>query len=410
MESQKMYTGYNYYWTPVDALNYGTFTLALCDVNPGYMTWTAKESKSGHYCQLLSNDNQVFQGEANLYAPGGKYHNSINWAFTRVDAEHFIVRNADMNPGYLTYTAEESGSGHYVQILDANDDTYKAEKSFYEPGGKWFDCLLWKITFENGVFHLRNKALGYGELSYTWSDSKSGKFAQVLKAGNHNYQNDFYSYQFGGKYYSHISWKIERTSETAIDKISNNVFYMSNADITPGYMTYTWRESKSGKYCQLLSNDNQTFVNESNKYTKGNEWNSSVSWSFIRVDANHFIIKNNSINPGFLTYTAEESTSGHYAQILDENDNDYRNDSSHYQPNGKYFDCLLWHVSYDNGYYHIKNKALGYGELSYLYEKSASGYMVQVLKSGNRNYQNDYSHYQKGGKWFSSVSWRLDSA
>lgn len=121
--------------------------------------------------------------------------------------------------------------------------------------------------------------------------------------------------------------------------------------------------------------------------------NQVVNFYPDRTDSERFpgtyIIKNRSLPTRSLSKTGENSQSGDYVDVSEEN-------------NAK------WHIKEDRetGSFTIENQDGNL--LSWTFNKSASGHYVQILKDGC--YYNESSKYSRGGVYRNSVLWDISEA
>ena len=179
----------------------------------------------------------------------------------------YTLKNMDFDIGYLSYTYEESHSGHYLQYLC--DGAYNNEYQYYEPDNKWRNSVLWEIKpvpdDEGPYFTLRNKALDYGYLSVTNYKSASGYYVEHLYSNAYDQEKKLY--EKGEKLHDLTLWMID---------LSDNGCYTLTNKALQGFLSYTQKRAKSGNYIQVLCG--KDYEEDKEKYAKGQIWEKSISW------------------------------------------------------------------------------------------------------------------------------------
>ncbi|MBL0941730.1 MAG: hypothetical protein IBJ00_03230 [Alphaproteobacteria bacterium] len=130
-------------------LSGGTYTITNRNINPGTLCYTNKASRSGHYTQILEENKYYYEKayDQQKYEVGGVWRDTILWEITPVEDGYYTIKNRTITPGNLSYTNEESRSGHYAQILQAGKHFYEKanRKQKYEKDGKWRSTILWYV-------------------------------------------------------------------------------------------------------------------------------------------------------------------------------------------------------------------------------------------------------------------------
>ena len=145
-EREKYFLGGRYYdsilWE-LTKLENGAFLMKNCDLTAGFLCYTQKKSLSGHYVQVL--EGNAYNKSKDKYLPGGQFRNSMEWEITPSSIEGwYLIKNRDLDVGYLAWTNKSSPSGKYAQVLQGG--YYPQEKDHYLPGGKWQDAVLWQFN------------------------------------------------------------------------------------------------------------------------------------------------------------------------------------------------------------------------------------------------------------------------
>jgi len=179
----------------------------------------------------------------------------------------FTMKCLDFDLGYLSYTFEESHSGHYLQYLC--DGAFLNDYKYYEPDSKWRNSVLWEILpvpdEEGPYFTLRNKGLDYGYMSVGDYKSASGFYVEHLYS--RAYDKEKKLYERDKKFRDRVLWIIE--------KVEGDAYVIMNKSLQ-GFLTYTQKKAKSGHYLQVLYGDD--YEEEKEKYKKGGVWEKSIMW------------------------------------------------------------------------------------------------------------------------------------
>jgi len=138
-------------------------------LNNAPLSWTSEESASGHYAQLLLKGLES-------YSPNGSQRIHILWNIKKVENGAYTIQNKGLN-ALLSWANAESSSGHYVQLL-----TKKTE--YYEPNNSQRIHVLWDINpAENDSFTIHNRGLNGAAMTWTNAEASSGHYLQLLTKG-----------------------------------------------------------------------------------------------------------------------------------------------------------------------------------------------------------------------------------
>lgn len=182
-------------------------------------------------------------------------------------ARLYTLKLLDFDLGYLSYTFEESHSGHYLQYLC--DGAYQHDYKYYEPDNKWRNSVLWEICpvpdEEGPYFTLRNRGLDFGYMAVGDYKSASGFYVEHLYSGAYDKQRKMY--ERGEKLRDRMLW--------SIDRVQGDSYVIINKEFK-GCLTYTQKKAKSGHYIQVLYGNN--YEEQKENYEKGGEWEKSILW------------------------------------------------------------------------------------------------------------------------------------
>jgi hypothetical protein len=144
----------------------------------GYVTYTGQASKSGHYMQIAIKDLEKYQVD-------GVWRDCALWAFWPTEEAHYYSIGVKSLPtGYMTYTDQQSASGHYMQIALKEVEKYRV-------GKVWHDCALWQLnSTENKNYYtigVKFSPLSNAYLTYTDQKSASGHYMQLASQSLPNF-------------------------------------------------------------------------------------------------------------------------------------------------------------------------------------------------------------------------------
>jgi len=198
----------------------------------------------------------------------------------------------------------------------------------------------------NCFYTIKNRALGNGSLSYTDKRSASGRYVQHLHLNKRN-KNNYYNtekqhYEPGGKWENSVRWYISPSEK-------KGYYTIRNCDIGYGYLGDALKNSADGRYVQHL-HTGSCYDNKKELYKPGELHRNSVLWAISPSERNGFYTIrscNSKLKTGYLSYTDEESASGHYVQHLCTGTN-YDNEKQLYEPGGSRRNRVLWELRPEN--------------------------------------------------------------
>lgn len=179
----------------------------------------------------------------------------------------YTIKNVWFKIGYLSYTFEQSHSGHYLQYLF--DGSYNSDYQYYEPDNKWRNSVLWEINpvpDEEGPYYtLRNKGLDFGFMSVSEQKSPSGFYVEHLYSNA--YDKEKKMYEKGEKFRDRMLWIISVNKDGSYSLINK---YLN------GVLSFTRKRAKSGHYLQVLFGKRYEAGKE--KYGNGGIWEKTICW------------------------------------------------------------------------------------------------------------------------------------
>jgi hypothetical protein len=131
----------------------GWFTWGIKRHPKAYVTWTEEGSDNGKYLQIAHRDSDLSN-----YGHNGKWRQDALWGFWNTEHSGWYTvgcKRDTVASGYLTYTAEKTAAGHYVQLA-----LNPAHKSKYEKGGEWREDALWGFWPSNFKIHEEHHSSG----------------------------------------------------------------------------------------------------------------------------------------------------------------------------------------------------------------------------------------------------------
>jgi hypothetical protein len=164
-------------WTFTGAEDHpGWFTLGVKSIPNGVLTWTAESSEGGHYVQIAHKYN-----DSGDYNKGGKYRDDALWGLWTTENFTWCTvgnKGAEVSSGYLTYSTEKSGSGYYLHL--ATSDYPK-----YVNGGEWRYAVLWRFLPTH--YQIKEETQGDGTVKWTATADRfkksNGKVVQNCRVG-----------------------------------------------------------------------------------------------------------------------------------------------------------------------------------------------------------------------------------
>lgn len=169
------------------------------------------------------------------------------------------VRSGDggIPNGYVTYTNEDSGSGHYMQI---------ALKDYprYRPGGDWRDAasVCFCSSEAPSYYTVGVKALPGSCMTYTDKASASGRYMQIAT-------KNLRRFGVGGDWREDALWGLWDNDGDPAEWYTMGVKH----GVSDGYVTYTDEESPSGRYMQVATGSLERF-------RPGGDWRGTALWHF----------------------------------------------------------------------------------------------------------------------------------
>lgn len=177
----------------------GPHTIKNRGMNIGLLCWTYDQSPEQNF-KVQSLEGGCYLNEREKYMPGGEYRGHVIWDITPVENGAYTIRNHALG-SFLTYSSEMGTSGPFAQLVQANT----SHGSDFGVEGLYRDRVLWDIILsDDGAYKLRNRALN-ASLSWTYRQSQSGFFAQLLHGGTAYNPLD---YEKNGRFVNQDSWEL----------------------------------------------------------------------------------------------------------------------------------------------------------------------------------------------------------